>query len=111
MPAGWICGRLGEIATISETRRNELDIRTIELVLTALFAGDNQGFAAWVGERTNPLAYADDVAIRDADLETVIQFMEAKARRTRPFMTSEPRATKQRMDSKGLFFDGKWNHP
>jgi hypothetical protein len=49
--------------------------------------------------------------MRDADLDTVIQFMEAKARRTRPFTTSEPRATKQRMESKGLFSDEKWNHP
>ena len=30
------------------------------------------------------VAYAHDLAMRDADLETVIQFMEAKARRTRP---------------------------
>jgi hypothetical protein len=111
MPAGWIHGRLGEIATISDTRLNEPGIRTIELVLTALFAGDNDGFAAWVGEQTKPLAYAHDQAMRDGDLETVIQFMEAKARRTRLFIPSEPRAIKQRLDSIGLFPDEKRNHP
>ena len=111
MPEGWAHGRLGEIATVSDTRRNEPGIRTIELVLTALFAGDNDGFVAWVGERTKPLAYAHDLAMRDADLETVIQFMEAKARRTRPFMIPEQGATKKRMDPHGLFPDEKRNHP
>ena len=111
MPAGWTHGRLGEIATISDTRRNEPGIRTIELVLTELFAGNNDGFVAWVGEQTKPLAYAHDLAMRDADLETVIQIMEAKARRTRTFMIPEQSATKQRMDAKGLFSDENWNHP
>jgi predicted GIY-YIG superfamily endonuclease len=111
MPAGWAHGRLGEIATISDTRRNEPGIRTIEPVLTALFAGDNEGFAALVGERTKPLAYAHDLAMRDADLETVIQFMEAKARRTRAFMIPEQGATKKRMDPHGLFPDEQRNHP
>jgi hypothetical protein len=111
MPAGWAHRRLGEIATISDTRRNEPGIRTVELVLTELFAGNNDGFVAWVGEQTKPLAYAHDLAMRDADLETVIQFLEAKARRTRPFMIPEQGATKQRMDPQGLFPDEKRNHP
>jgi len=111
MPAGWAHGRLGEIATISYARNCEADFRTIEMVLTPLFAGNNDGFVAWVGERTKPLAYPHDLAMRDADLETVIQFMEAKARRTRAFMIPEPRATKQRMDSMGLFSDESRNHP
>jgi hypothetical protein len=111
LPAGWTHGRLGEIATISDARRDEPGIRTIELVLTALFVGDDDGFAAWVGERTKPLAYAHDLAMRDADLETVIQFMEAKARRTRPFMMPGQGATIQRMDSTGLFSDENLNNP
>jgi len=84
MPAGWAHGRLGEIATISCARNSEADFHRIEMVLTPLFAGKHDGFVAWVGEWTKPLAYAHDLAMRDADLETVIQFMEAKARRTRP---------------------------
>jgi hypothetical protein len=36
--------------------------------------------------------------MRDGDLETVIQFMQAKARRTRPFTTPEPSVTEKRMD-------------
>jgi excinuclease UvrABC nuclease subunit len=111
MPAGWIHGRLGEIATISYARNCEADFRTIEMVLTPLLAGNNDEFLAWVGERTKPLAYAHDLAMRDADLETVIQFMEAKARRTRPFMIPEQGATKQRMEPQGLFSDENWNQP
>jgi predicted GIY-YIG superfamily endonuclease len=111
MPAGWIHGRLGPIARISDTRPNEPGIQRIEMVLTALFAGDQDGFVAWVGEQTKPLAYAHDLAMRDADLETVIQFMEAKARRTRPFVIPEPGANEQRMDPPVLFSEENWNQP
>jgi hypothetical protein len=41
----------------------------------------------------------------------VIQFIEAKARRTRPFMVLEQAATKQWMDPQALFPDEKWNNP
>jgi hypothetical protein len=111
MPAGWIHGRLGPIARISDARPNEQGIQRIEMVLTALFAGDQDGFIAWVGDQTKPLAYAHDLAMRDADLETVIQFMDAKARRTRPFVIPEPGANEQRMDPPGLFPGENWNHP
>jgi len=42
--------------------------------------------------------------MRAADLETLLQFMQAKARRTRPFIP-DPTATGQRMDSLALFAD------
>jgi predicted GIY-YIG superfamily endonuclease len=111
MPAGWIHGHLGEIATISKAQSCETGFHKIDMVLTPLFAGDNDGFIAWVGERTKPLAYAHDLAMRDADLETVIQFMEAKARRTRPFIVPEQGETKQWMDPQALLPDEKWNNP
>jgi predicted GIY-YIG superfamily endonuclease len=68
MPAGWAHGRLGEIATISYARSCEADFHRIEMVLTPLFAGNNDGFVAWVGERTKPLPHDHDLAMRDADL-------------------------------------------
>lgn len=89
MPAGWAHGRLGEIAIITEAQANEPSCRSIEMVLTELLAGDHDGFTVWIGEQTKALAHAHDLAMRDADLETVIQFMQAKARRTRPFTTPE----------------------
>ncbi|MGA2248494.1 MAG: GIY-YIG nuclease family protein [Verrucomicrobiota bacterium] len=111
MPAGWAHGRLGEIATVSDGRSLESDFRRIDVVLAELFAGDNDGFIAWVGEQTKPLARAHDLAMRDADLEMVIQFMQAKARRTRPFTVPEPSTTEQQMDAIELFADVDGNHP
>jgi excinuclease UvrABC nuclease subunit len=98
MPAGWVHGHLGEIATVTDAQDSESSCRSIELVLIELFAGDHDRFTAWIGEQTKALAHAHDLAMRDADLETVIQFMQAKARRTRPFTTPEPSVIGKRMD-------------
>jgi excinuclease UvrABC nuclease subunit len=98
MPAGWVHGHLGEIATITEVPEAEPSCRSIETVLTEFFAGDHDRFTAWIGEQTKALAHAHDLTMRDADLETVIQFMQAKARRTRPFTTPEPSVMGKRMD-------------
>lgn len=111
MPAGWVHGRLGEIATITDTRINESSCRTIDTVLTELFAGDHDGFMNWIGEQTKALAHAHDLTMRDADLETVIQFMQAKARRTRPFTTPELNVTGKRihLDAALLFTEESRN--
>jgi predicted GIY-YIG superfamily endonuclease len=98
MPAGWVHGRLGEIATVTDAQDREPSRRSVEMVLTELFAGDHDGFVAWVGEQTKALAHAYDMALRDADLETVIQFTQAKARRTRPFAAPEKSVTGKRID-------------
>jgi hypothetical protein len=42
--------------------------------------------------------------MRAADLETLLQFMQAKARRPRPFIP-DPTATEPRMDWLALFAD------
>jgi excinuclease UvrABC nuclease subunit len=107
MPAGWVHGKLGEIATVSDAQSGEPDLRRIETLLTEFFAGGNDGFIAWVTERTKGLAHAHDLAMRDADLETVVQFMKAKARRTRAFVAPEPGVTGKRInhDSTMLFTD------
>lgn len=107
LPAGWVHGRLGEIATVTDAQDSEPSCRSIERVLTKLFAGDHDGFVVWIGEQTKALTHAHDLAMRDADLETVIQFMQAKARRTRPFTIPEQGVTRKRMnpDSTTLFAD------
>jgi excinuclease UvrABC nuclease subunit len=113
MPAGWVHGRLGEIAKLTEAQNNASNYHSIETVLTELFAGDHDRFTAWIGEQTKALAHAHDLAMRDGDLETVIQFMQAKARRTRPFTT--PRASvpgnRTNLDSIFLFMDEDGNQP
>ena len=113
MPAGWVHGRLGEIATVMDARDGEPSCPIVELALTELFAGDHDGFVVWVGEQTKALARAHDLAMRDADLETVIQFMQAKARRTRPFATPKQSVTGKRtkLDSTFLFIDENGTQP
>ena len=113
MPAGWVHGRLGEIATVTEVPGAEPSCRDIGTVLTEFFAGDHDRFSAWIGEQTKALAHAHDLAMRDADLETVIQFMQAKARRKRPFTTPEQSVTKKLMDLEAtlLFPDESGNQP
>ena len=69
--------------------------------------------SAVLGKQTKPLAHAHDLAMRDSDLETVIQFMQAKARRTRPFTALEQSIAGKRMnlDSTMLFIDKNGNQP
>lgn len=113
MPAGWVNGRLGEIARVADAQNNEPSSRSIEMVLTELFAGDHDGFVAWIGGQTEALAHTHDMVMRDADLETVIQFMQAKARRTRPFTALEQSVTGKRMnpDSTMLFTSENGSQP
>lgn len=103
MPAGWVHGRLGEIAAVTGAQQGETSCHSIETVLTKLFAGDHDGFNAWIREQTKVLVHAHDLAMRDADLETVIQFIQAKARRTRPFTTPQQSVTGKRMNLEETF--------
>jgi hypothetical protein len=72
MPAGWWHGRLGATATLGKTSAE------IELWLEKLFAGDTEGFVAWIGRQTQLLVHAYDLETRAADLETVVTLIEPK---------------------------------
>jgi len=97
MPQGWLHGRLGAIAAI---KANDIGV---DLVLTKLFECDTDGFVAWIGERTTSLVHAYDLEMRDADLETVANFMQAKARRTLPFAAPDESAAVASKDQDGIF--------
>jgi hypothetical protein len=97
MPQGWLHGRLGAIAAIEASQSG------VDLVLTKLFEGDTAGFVAWIGEQTKPLVKAYDLEIRDADLETVSNFTQAKARRTAPFAAPDQSAPVTHDDPDGIF--------
>jgi predicted GIY-YIG superfamily endonuclease len=75
MPAGWLHGRFGAVASLAAAERD------VGPVLTPLFAGDGNGFVTWIGERTAALTRGYDRDLRDADLETVTRFVQTKARR------------------------------
>lgn len=97
MPQGWLHGRLGAIAVIEANQSG------VDLVLTKLFEGDTDGFVAWIGEQTKSLGKAYDVEMRDADLETVTNFMLAKARHTLPFAARDESAAAAHNDQDGIF--------
>lgn len=84
MPAGWLHGRLGAVASIAIPPTQDSGVA---LVLSKLAEGDADGVVAWIGERTTSLVRAYDLELRDADLEAVVQFMKAKTRRLLPFAT------------------------
>ena len=97
MPQGWLHGRLGAIATV------EANHSGVDLVLAKLFEGDTDGFVAWIGEQTKALAFAYDLEMRNADLETVTNFTQAKTRRTLPFAAPEQSAAVADKDQDGIF--------
>jgi len=86
MPAGWLHGRFGSVASFVANQDE------VQPVLTKLFAGDADGFVDWTHERTAALVYGYDREVRDADLETVTRFLQAKARRSMTFPASDPAA-------------------
>jgi predicted GIY-YIG superfamily endonuclease len=97
MPQGWLRGRLGAIAAL-EANQSEVD-----LVIGKLFEGDTDGFVAWIGEQTKSLLKAYDLEMRDADLETVTNFMQARAHRTLPFAAPDQSAGIIQKDQDGIF--------
>ena len=107
MPEGWLHGRLGTIAAIPHAPGSEASAAA---VLAQLFSGETDGFTTWISNQTATLARPHDQAIREADLETVLQFVAAKARRTRPFSTPAQSAPREPADV-WLFADEPSQHP
>lgn len=107
MPEGWWHGRLGAVAAI-ETSSAE-----VELILAKLLTGDVDGFVSWIGEKTQSLVYAYDRETRDADLETVVSLMQAKARRALPFDAPDQGRMDKRMNLDVMlpFPDDDWAQP
>lgn len=91
LPAGWLRGRLEATAAIPTA---PLNASAVETILTKLFAGDTNGFVAWLAEQTQSLAQPHDLALREADLETVARFMASQTRPTRTFVVSNQRDQK-----------------
>ena len=101
MPQGWWHGQLGALAAIQEISDE------LEPILKKLFSGDTDGFSIWISEQTQSLVHAYDQETRDADLETVVTSIQAKARRTLPFYPPDQPAAGQSkpFDTMTLFPD------
>ena len=112
LPLGWLHGRLGTITRIAYGRAIESSHSEVEMMLAKLFEGDADGFVVWIGERTKSLVRAYDLEIRNNDLETVVGFIQAKARRTVPFNTPDQSVEDQRMNLDLMlpFPDADWKH-
>jgi hypothetical protein len=77
-------GRPGTVSAMAVGAAVEPGQGELHSVLARLFAGNVEGFVTWMGERTKPLLQTHDQAMRDADLETVVQFIESKAHHPLP---------------------------
>jgi predicted GIY-YIG superfamily endonuclease len=111
MPAGWMHGRLGAMALVTEAPTAEPGFTGLDRILATLMAGDTEAFVDLVGDQTKLLIQAHDVARRDADLETVSGFMEAKSRGPRLFTVADLGAGDTREESRWLFEDENGKAP
>jgi len=70
LPAGWSRGRLPATVTIPRPASGE-DLAHAAARLTALFAGQSAGFAAWIEACASGQRSRFELAVRTADLEVV----------------------------------------
>ena len=76
LPEGWSAGRQPEICTISFTDIPRLDLEKTAEHLRDFFEGRSAGFSDWILTCTTPWIHPFNLAMRDADLETLSQFAE-----------------------------------
>jgi predicted GIY-YIG superfamily endonuclease len=74
MPAGWFRGQHRQITTIPRHETASADLEQAAARLSSLFDGKAEEFAAWVRERTSLQGHPFELAVREADLETVGEF-------------------------------------
>ncbi len=74
MPEGWFWGRFMEQTTIPWQQTGRVDVEAPGAGLRALFAGFPDDFAAWIRESTSMQSHPFELAVREADLETVSGF-------------------------------------
>ena len=85
LPSGWIHGQMGTTVALDYGQKSEPD--ELRLLLEKLFAGDAAAFEQWTAGRTETLVRTYDLELRDADLETVIHFAPAAAKRNSSIIT------------------------
>jgi predicted GIY-YIG superfamily endonuclease len=76
MPQGWFAGRHGGTATIVRSQGGPLIFEDCMTRLNELFAGNAKDFTEWVRARSAVQQSPFEVAVREADLETVTLFAE-----------------------------------
>ena len=74
MPAGWFDGHFAAVTTIPRGEAASENLEKCNALLEQLFAGAPTPLLAWVSERTIHQAHPCEVAVRDADLEAIVEF-------------------------------------
>jgi len=74
LPQGWFEGRYGEVLTIPCHRRKMAVLQNASEMLKSLFAGNPELWKEWILERTRNQTHAFEVAVRESDLEQLVEF-------------------------------------
>jgi hypothetical protein len=74
LPEGWFAGRHSGVSTFSLPHLAQPNADQYSARLERLFAGKPEDFAQWVEQRTAAWTHPFDLAIRDADFETLHEF-------------------------------------
>jgi hypothetical protein len=91
MPKGWFCGPPGEVVTVPHSQTLPADPGRLTANLAALFGGQIDGFAGWVRERAANQNHPFEIAVREADLESLGEFAkQLEERRVSPVPNRSP---------------------
>src|SRR5262249_18727339 len=74
MPGGWFHGQLDEVVILPTARLLPTVPEEVAAHLRALFSGQVNQFADWVRHRSTAQNHPFDLAVRDADLESLSEF-------------------------------------
>jgi hypothetical protein len=74
LPEGWFAGRHSQVSTLSLQHVTHSVGRDHSARLDRLFNGRTEGFFEWIAQRTATWTHPFDLAVRDADLETLQEF-------------------------------------
>ena len=76
LPAGWFSGSFSENCKVSAKRQRQSELEQAAEYLQKLFGGNPEPLFEWVRSRTSGWAHPFEVAIRDADLEILQEFIQ-----------------------------------
>jgi predicted GIY-YIG superfamily endonuclease len=79
LPEGWFCGRHGEVCRIPKSEGATTSLAEVGHHLNEVFAGPAEEFTQWILRCTGSWIHLFDLAVRDADLETINRFAKARA--------------------------------
>jgi hypothetical protein len=76
LPEGWFGGRLPRNARIPVLDNRPADFEEAKMNLRAFFCGEAGSFMEWIRARTAAQTHPFELAAREADLETVVEFAQ-----------------------------------